>query len=167
MLEVHSTGRPPKPFCPLRTAMFIGAMMLMFAAPALAQQESSADSAETAIDATTAPEQDRRIRDRLQGIYAEIEAMDTIAVTVSTGVVTLSGGVDSQATAARALRLAGQVLQYPLDHGRVFNEGDDLDRSATTRAGLDVDLKHWLEPLRPAHRCPLLGGCAVFCLRRL
>lgn len=128
MSEARSTGRPPKPFCPLRTAMFMGTMLLMFAAPALAQQESSAGSAETAIDATTAPEQDRRIRDRLQGIYAEIEAMDAIAVTVSTGVVTLSGSVDSQATAARALRLAGQV------EGVVDVEDNlEVDRALDTR----------------------------------
>ncbi|QKK01917.1 MAG: hypothetical protein HND55_04125 [Pseudomonadota bacterium] len=71
--------------------------------------------------------------------------------------------------------LAGQVIQYPLDHAqrhsgfasfrwrgksqslhclrwRVFDARDDLDRATATRAGFDVDLKHSLEPLRPAHR---------------
>ena len=52
--------------------------------------------------------------------------------------------------------------QDPLDHGRVFDARDDLDTAAAVRAGLDVDLKHSLEPLRPAHCCTLLGRCAIF-----
>ena len=84
--------------------------------------------------------------------------------------------------------LAGEVSQYPLDDAQrhsgfasfrwrgksqslhclrwwVFDGGDDLDRAATIRTGLHINLKNPLEALRPAHRRTLLGWCAIF--RRL
>ena len=63
--------------------------------------------------------------------------------------------------------LAGQVIQYPLDHRRVFDTRDDLDRAAALRAGLDVDLEHSLEALCPAHRCLLLCRRTILFSRRL
>lgn len=54
-----------------------------------------------------------------------------------------------------------------MDHHRVFDAGDDPQRPATGRAGLDVDAKDAFEPLRPSHRCstfhrrlllPLIGS---------
>ncbi len=56
----------------------------------------------------------------------------------------------------------GQMIQDPLDDRRVFDARDDLDRSSALRAGLDIDPKHTLEALRPAHCRSLLGRCAVF-----
>ena len=53
--------------------------------------------------------------------------------------------------------LAGQVIQDPLDHRRVFDTRDDLDRSSTIRTGLHIYLEHALEALRPSHRRALLG----------
>jgi len=58
--------------------------------------------------------------------------------------------------------LAGQMIQYPLNHRRVFDARDDLDRSSALRASFDIYLKNPLEALRPLHRRALLGRCAVF-----
>ncbi|MCB1800177.1 MAG: mechanosensitive ion channel family protein [Gammaproteobacteria bacterium] len=52
---------------------------------------------------------DRKIRDRLQRIYSEIDAMRGIQVVVNSGVVEVTGEVDSPATAARATQFARQV----------------------------------------------------------
>ena len=81
--------------------------------------------------------------------------------------------------------LAGQMIQDPLDHAQrhsgfasfrwrgksqslhclrwwVFDGGDDLDRAATIRTGLHINLENPLEALRPSHRRALLGQCAIF-----
>jgi small-conductance mechanosensitive channel len=61
------------------------------------------------IETESSQVDDRRIRERLAGIYAEIDALQDIDVEVSSGVVRLSGSVDAQATSARAEQLARQV----------------------------------------------------------
>ena len=43
-----------------------------------------------------------------------------------------------------------------LDHGGVFDAGDDLHRTTTHFAGFDVDAEHALEALRPGH-----GSCSI------
>ena len=46
-----------------------------------------------------------------------------------------------------------------LDHSRVFDAlGDDPQCPAAGRAGLDVDAKYTLLPLRPSHLVPALFG---------
>ena len=59
------------------------------------------------------------------------------------------------------------MTQYPLDHRRVFNTRDSLDRAAAGRAGFDVHLENPLEALRPPHRRLSLGRCAFLFSRRL
>ncbi|MDX1625520.1 MAG: mechanosensitive ion channel family protein [Wenzhouxiangellaceae bacterium] len=52
---------------------------------------------------------DARIGERLRGIYAEIDPLRDIEVSVASGVVELAGQVDTAANAERAVRLAEQV----------------------------------------------------------
>src|SRR6056297_4249347 len=73
-----------------------------------AAQDASAESQVGIAQASTARD-DGRIADRLRGIFAEIDSLGAVEVSVSAGVVELGGEVDSLATAARATRLAGQV----------------------------------------------------------
>ena len=54
------------------------------------------------------------------------------------------------------------MIQYPLDHRRVFDGGGVLDRVPTIRTDFRINLKNPLEALRPAHRRALLSRCAVF-----
>ncbi|MBY6204833.1 mechanosensitive ion channel domain-containing protein [Halomonas denitrificans] len=92
--------------------MAIALVVLLLVLPGLpvaAQVDEPNDEASASIEATSTPQIDQRIGDRLRGIYAEIDALDGVAVSVSAGVVELAGEVDSQATSARAERLAGQV----------------------------------------------------------
>src|SRR6056297_1873542 len=73
-----------------------------------AAQDASAESQVGIAQASTARD-DGRIADRLRGIFAEIDSLGSVEVSVSAGVVELGGQVDSLASAARAARLAGQV----------------------------------------------------------
>ena len=45
-----------------------------------------------------------------------------------------------------------------LDHHRVFDAGNDSERTGTFPAGLDVDVENALQSLRPGHRGPAFGG---------
>jgi hypothetical protein len=54
------------------------------------------------------------------------------------------------------------MIQYPLNHRRVFDTRDDLDRAPTFRTDLHINLKDPLEALRPSHRRALRSWCAVF-----
>lgn len=58
--------------------------------------------------------------------------------------------------------LAGQMIQYPLNHRRIFDGGDDLHATAAARAGFNINLEDPLEALRPAYRRALLSRYAVF-----
>ncbi len=49
-----------------------------------------------------------------------------------------------------------EMRQDALDHGGVFDAGDDLHLSATGLAGLDIDLEYALQTLRPCH-CRMAG----------
>ena len=54
--------------------------------------------------------------------------------------------------------LSLQMGENLLNDHRVVDAGDDPHRPAAFPAGLDIDIEHPLETLRPAHRCPSLGG---------
>ncbi len=53
---------------------------------------------------------DNAIRQRLLGIYAELDTLENVAVSVSSGVVSLSGEVVSAQAGEQASRLAAQVV---------------------------------------------------------
>ena len=48
----------------------------------------------------------------------------------------------------RGLDVSVEVLKVLFDHRRIFDARDDLDRATTVLAGLDIDPKHPLQPLR-------------------
>src|SRR6056297_4264234 len=90
-----------------------------------AAQDAPAES-QAGIAQESTLQDDGRIADRLRGIFAEIDSLGGVEVSVSAGVVELGGEVDSLASAARATRLAGQVagvvdVQDELDIDRDLN----------------------------------------------
>ena len=96
---------------------FFAALALMAAAPAAALLPSAPET-EAAPEAT-APAQtiddtqdagaDKRMRERIEGIFAELPAFQAVDVAVSQGVVTLSGEVPKQEDIARAEAIARRV----------------------------------------------------------
>ena len=117
---------------PLTFARFILGLLSLCMLPALGLADDPTIDAATlpAIAAETSPDTDRRIRDRLEAIFAEIEPLDEIEVTVAAGVVRLSGPVDRQATSDRAERLTRQV------EGVV-----DIENALTLNRGLEDRLE--------------------------
>ena len=53
----------------------------------------------------------------------------------------------------RRARRQAQMREYPDNHRRLFDDGDDLQGTATLRAVFEVDIEHALEQARPAHAC--------------
>ena len=111
--------------------------------PVAAQTASERDDPTTGISQTSTPQTDHGIEDRLRGIFAEMEPLENIEVTVSAGVVELGGEVDSMATASRALRLAGQVdgvvdVQDSLVVNRDLDSRIESTRQTLTEAGEEI-----------------------------
>ena len=56
------------------------------------------------------------------------------------------------------------MREYPDNHRRFFDRGDDLQVAATLRAVFEVDIEHALEQTRPAHarrRAVLMVVCII------
>jgi hypothetical protein len=52
---------------------------------------------------------------------------------------------------------SAEVIENPLDDGRLFDACDDAKLAAAAPAGFDVDCEDALEPLRLSH-CPMFVG---------
>lgn len=78
----------------------------------LLQPGSDAEKAveSRSIDVDTDVRSDTAIRQRLQGIYGELESLDAVTVAVNNGIVTLGGSVDSTQAGERATGLASLVV---------------------------------------------------------
>jgi small-conductance mechanosensitive channel len=61
------------------------------------------------ITTDSSQQEDRKIKQRLQEIFAELDALQKVTIDVNKGVITLSGEVDSSANESKALQFAGQV----------------------------------------------------------
>ncbi|MEZ5537845.1 MAG: mechanosensitive ion channel family protein [Thiolinea sp.] len=66
-------------------------------------------AADKVITTDSSKQADRKIKQRLQEIFAELEALQGISIAVNKGVITLSGEVDSSANEEKALQFARQV----------------------------------------------------------
>ena len=88
---------------------------LSLAVPAQALMPTAPEAPETpapveqAIDATPEAGEDARIAERIEGIFAELPAFQSVGVEVSEGVVTLSGRVPSAEAITRAENIAARV----------------------------------------------------------
>lgn len=102
--------RQLRPFLLLACALALAPLaparaLLPSAEPAAPETAAS----EPAIDAEQAAGADERIAGRIRGIFSELPALSGIEVSVSEGVVTLSGTVADTEDRARAEAIAGRV----------------------------------------------------------
>ena len=90
-------------------------LAMLFAAPARAliptadTPPATTQPPEQIIEATRDANDDARIAERIRGIFAELPSYAGVAVTVSEGVVTLSGEVADPAAIDRAGKIAARV----------------------------------------------------------
>ncbi|NND89962.1 MAG: mechanosensitive ion channel family protein [Granulosicoccus sp.] len=76
--------------------------------PSEQQSDESVESVRP-IKATSSGLDDLQIANRLREIYAEIDALAEVSVTVNNSVVNLAGAVDTASARSRAIELAAQV----------------------------------------------------------
>lgn len=124
---------------------------------ALAQGEAEPPSDEPVIETKQDKPSDERIASRLQGIYKEIDSLNSLEVFVSEGVLTVRGEVASEDQAESALRLAKRI------EGVVTVE-DEIERSLDIEGNLTPKIQKYRADLEKFIRgLPLLGlALAVF-----
>ncbi|MEZ5480098.1 MAG: mechanosensitive ion channel family protein [Thiolinea sp.] len=95
-----------------------------------AAAEETAAATEKVITTDSSIQDDRKIRQRLRDIFAELDNLKNVTIDVNKGVITLSGEVDSAATEEKALQFARQI------EGVVEVENElTINRSVRTRLG--------------------------------
>mgnify|MGYP003625948054 CR=1 FL=1 len=92
----------------LQMAALIG-MLLCLAMLSGAQADTELIQPEGPIPLATEQSNDRQIEQRIRGIFAQMEAMQEIAVSVQDGVALISGQAANEGPAQRALQIAGRV----------------------------------------------------------
>lgn len=102
------------------------------------------------ITTDNSQQDDRDIRQRLRDIFAELDALKPIQIAVNKGVITLTGEIDSNATATKAIQFARQVEGVV----EVKNELT-INRSLSTRLANTWD-KLWLLTKETSANLPLL-----------
>ena len=104
-------------------------------------EEEGEQPARKSIDTQTTPATDAAVAKRLRGIYAELEALGGIKVSVSNGVVTLSGTAQSVTAPGRATELAQQI-------GDVVDVVDETTIDSSLERRFDTTLERWESNLR-------------------
>ncbi|WP_227428818.1 mechanosensitive ion channel family protein [Psychrobacter sp. I-STPA6b] len=85
-------------------------------------EPTTAPEVDTPIEPVSAPPKDNEIRQRIKGIFSEIEGLHNVTVTVNQGVVLLGGETPNEKKAQQALKLAGRV-------GNVVTVEDNISRT--------------------------------------
>lgn len=89
------------------------------------------------IAASSSKDADRKIKRRLQEIFAELDAFRQVEIDVNKGVITLRGEVDSSATQEQALRFARQIEGVVAVKDDLVINRDLATRLDTTRRKLE------------------------------
>lgn len=142
----------PVSYRELRGAMRCQLLIALFAclcctSVTLAQPDDAVSDPEPAIELATETTSDGKITKRIEGIFAQIDSLNEVAVTVREGVVTLSGSVANERYAQRAVDLAIRL------EGVVTVE-DQIDRTLDVESnvrpvvsGLKSDVNRWIKAL--------------------
>lgn len=99
------------------------------------------------IENTPTPLKDNEIRQRINGIFYEIEGLQHIDVNVSQGVVTLSGETPNEKKAQQAINLTNRLTDVVTVEDRIDRTLDVQDNVSTVFQGLKVQTKKLIKAL--------------------
>lgn len=99
------------------------------------------------IETTPTPLKDNEIRQRINGIFYEIEGLQHIDVNVSQGVVTLSGETPNEKKAQQAINLTNRLTDVVTVEDRIDRTLDVQDNVSTVFQGLKVQTKKLIKAL--------------------
>lgn len=111
------------------------------------------------IETTPTPQKDTDIRQRIDGIFSEIEGLQAVTVSVTQGVVTLTGETPNEKKAQQAINLTNRLTDVVTVEDRIERTLDVQDNVTTVYQGLKAQLKTLIKafPL-------LLVGMVIFAL---
>lgn len=96
-------------------------------APDQPAPSDSATTIDTTIETTPAPKKDNDIRERISGIFSEIEGLGGVTIKVNQGVVTLSGEVPNEKKAQQAINLTNRLSDVVTVEDRISRTLDVQD----------------------------------------
>ena len=111
------------------------------------------------IETTPTPQKDNDIRQRIQGIVSEIEGLQAVNVSVTQGVVTLTGETPNEKKAQQAINLTNRLTDVVTVEDRIDRTLDVQDNVTTVYQGLKAQAKNLVKAL-PL----LLVGIVLFAL---
>lgn len=111
------------------------------------------------IETTPTPQKDNDIRQRIKGIFSEIEGLQAVNIGVTQGVVTLSGETPNEKKAQQAINLTNRLTDVVTVEDRIERTLDVQDNVTTVYQGLKAQVKTLVKavPL-------LLVGIIIFVL---
>ena len=115
---------------------------------AVAEEESpsvSTSTNEATIETKPAPQKDSEIRQRITGIFSEIEGLQAVTVRVNQGVVTLAGEVPNEKKAQQAINLTNRLNDVVTVDDSISRTLDVQDNVSTVYKGLKVQAKNFFK----------------------
>ncbi|MDN6274985.1 mechanosensitive ion channel family protein [Psychrobacter sp.] len=118
------------------------------------ESEPSSDS-----ETTATLQQDNNIRQRINGIFSEIDGLQTVTASVTQGVVTLTGETPNEKKAQQAISLANRLTGVVTVEDQIIRTLDVQDNVTTVYQGLKAQTQNLIKasPL-------LLVGIVIFAL---
>ena len=111
------------------------------------------------IEITPTPQKDNEIRQRINGIFSEIEGLQAVTVSVSQGVVTLAGETANEKKAQQAINLTNRLTDVVTVDDNINRTLDVQENVSTVYQGLKAQLENLVKAL-PL----LLVGIVIFAL---
>ena len=111
------------------------------------------------IETTPTPQKDNDIRQRISGIFSEIEGLQAVNVSVTQGVVTLTGETANERKAQQAINLTNRLTDVVTVEDRINRTLDVQENVSTVYQGLKAQVTNLVKAL-PL----LLVGIVIFAL---
>lgn len=99
------------------------------------------------IETTPTPLKDNDIRQRISGIFSEIDGLQAITVSVNQGVVTLSGETPNEKKAQQAINLTNRLTDVVTVEDRISRTLDVQDNVSTVYHSLESQAKTLIKAL--------------------
>lgn len=105
----------------------------------------SSTTNDAVIETKPAPQKDADIRERISGIFSEIDGLQAVTVTVNKGVVILGGEVPNEKKAQQAINLTNRLGDVVTVEDGISRTLDVQDNVSTVYQGLKVQFKNFLK----------------------
>ncbi|WP_252109360.1 MULTISPECIES: mechanosensitive ion channel family protein [unclassified Halomonas] len=123
----------------LAPILLLGMLLSAFAYAgddATAPVEPRGESPAGQIETTPSPQKDAEIAQRIGGIFSEIDGLSAVDVSVTQGIVTLSGETANERKAQQAVGLANRLTDVVMVNDTIDRTLDVQDNVATAYQGL-------------------------------